>query len=274
MYTSLSSSSDLARFRGGDDHAEVGAGREHFFDPAAGAVHRDADRINHVQGTHLLTAWTRAECPSGTTVEEELGVKAAHDIDRRPDVLVTFPDGRRWALEVEYRSLTLVEWLEKDAAYRESGTETIWCWGHTRWLPRLPAVTGGGIDPRFSWRDLTRAVASSGRPVLFVNPGEQMIAVAYTPGPPPPIDPLSGGSGSHAVNGTRWWDNMAHFGDSLTRVTTPPRSYPQIAVHTLDECRFDAELGLVTPTHEAIASERSRVAALAETARAEAAAVS
>jgi len=50
-----------------------------------------------------------------------------------PDVLVEFPDGRRFAFEIQYAAMTQDEWTWRQTGYLLQGITPIWIFGH---LPR------------------------------------------------------------------------------------------------------------------------------------------
>lgn len=146
--------------------------RRDGFSHYAGAGGHSAESEAHQQGKAALVAW----------VTQSLGGQGVHaaakrstsDHSRVADVMVTWPDGRKVALEVQYAPLSVHDWRARHESHREQGIPAVWLLGHT----------GTHLRParRYDWEseedaaglvalsDLMRAMADAGAPVLWINP--------------------------------------------------------------------------------------------------------
>jgi hypothetical protein len=91
-----------------------------------------------------------------------------------PDVLVVFPDGRRFAVEVQYAPLTIDAWRHRHDGYRAHGIVDIWLFGHIP--PHLRAARGRpGEPPRFVFTELLEAVELEGGIARWIDPDVRAI---------------------------------------------------------------------------------------------------
>jgi len=132
-----------------------------------------AERMHHVLGKGLLAKWARWAIPGATAIEEH---PSNPERERIADVLVTLPNQTRFALEVQYASLSVDAWQERHESYRRQGIVDVWLFGHA------------GAQSR--WRDgimqlnaTQRAIAESGTPVLWLNPLTREVAYATMTAP-------------------------------------------------------------------------------------------
>lgn len=155
----------------------VGASRKrhHFRHVVSGSGH-GLEGYFHVVGKHLLAEWARAAVP-GTTTVIEAGITT---VNRRADALATTPDGRRYALEVQYAALDFASWEARDEDYRAAGIVPIWVFGHL--TPHLVAGRGSATEPgevRIS--TLHEQILEAGRgPILFLDPNRRELAQLLT----------------------------------------------------------------------------------------------
>ncbi|WP_029289516.1 competence protein CoiA family protein [Cellulomonas sp. HZM] len=228
--------------------------RDHFFHRTAHSHPGGPESLNHLQAKHLLAEWARGQVARVVDVvvnEEEW----APDVHRRPDVMVTWPDGKRVAIEVEYKAYTPEAFRAKDEAYRKASVTAIWMFGHTgRYL--RPVIRGTQDGPElagFKLVPLTRLLAAAARPIHFVNPIDANVGTLWAPGVPleaARVDP-------------RWWaGNLRTVGGRV--FPAPVTEVAQLGLAALNDCVLDREFGLVTPTVVDVREERSRVAGQAD----------
>jgi hypothetical protein len=81
----------------------------------------------------------------------------AVDNGQVPDVLVVFPDGRRFAFEIQYAPLTIDAWRARHAGYRAQDIVDIWLFGHIPPHLRVARTRLLATGPT-SWRLIFRPV--------------------------------------------------------------------------------------------------------------------
>ncbi|MGV8966577.1 MAG: competence protein CoiA family protein [Cellulomonas sp.] len=232
--------------------------RDHFFHRTPHSHPGGLESLNHFQAKHVLAGWATSAGLDVRVNEEEW----SPDIRRRADVMVTWPEGKQVAIEVEYKSYRAVDWKQKNSDYLSRGITPLWIFGHapSRYLrPDTRAAYARGPDapPGYRLGQLTKAVIESGQPVLIINPVVRKVGTLY----------LAATSLEHAQTQPRWWSRPGVVG---TPAAPQPdlQSSLELAVCDLDECTLDPERGMVTPTILAIATELDRVNAAARVDRA------
>jgi hypothetical protein len=152
-----------------------GSKRHHFRHRVPGARAHGRESYYHQLGKALLGQRLADGHPEARVVVD----REALDNAQRPDVLVEFPDGRRFAFELQYSPLSLEAWRARHAGYEDQGLIDVWLLGHLR--PHL-RPSRYHREERFAWAlevtPLARALHGSGSPVRFFNPDEQTIATA------------------------------------------------------------------------------------------------
>ena len=114
----------------------------------------------HYTGKRLVGAWAQERYPQARVVDRE-----AVSNRQVPCSSSSFPDGRRFAFEIQYAALTEDEWTWRHAGYFVQGIVDIWRSAHLpRYLRRDRTFDGLRCHPR----DLT-AIAASSRPD-WINP--------------------------------------------------------------------------------------------------------
>ena len=233
--------------------------RDHFFHRTPHSHPGGPESLNHLQAKHLLAAWARDQVGQDADVivnEEEW----APDLQRRPDVTVTWPDGKRAAIEVEYKAFTPDAFKSKNDAYRKAGVTAVWIFGHTnrRYLrPHAQMTPEGPVVIGFRLVPLTRLLAAAGSPVHFINPLDATIGTLWAQG-----EPLD-----EARTDSRWWArNLGRVGSPVLPQPTVERA--ELGLAALSDCTLDRDVGLVTPTVVDVARERARVAIYADQDRA------
>lgn len=124
----------------------------------------------HYAGKHVVGDWLRARYPEARVVVD------AEAVENRqiPDVLAEFPDGRRFAFEVQYAALDTDEWVWRHAGYVVQGITDVWLLGH---LPRyLRHPRGSWEADRYVRTPLYDKIVETGAAVRWINPDERLIA--------------------------------------------------------------------------------------------------
>lgn len=148
--------------------------RRDGFSHYAGAGGHSAESEAHQQGKAALVAWVQATLgPSGVTAVAE---RSTSDRQRIADVMVTWPDGRQVALEVQYAALTVEAWQRRHDSYREQGVVDVWLLGHDskhlKAARRHAWEKEGAAEGMVALADLHRAMVAAGVPLLWINPVE------------------------------------------------------------------------------------------------------
>jgi hypothetical protein len=151
----------------------AGSRRDHFAHRTEPCSDHGAERLMHLQGKAMIAAWLRDRYP-GLRVALEVPIG---DRDRVADVLALNPaTGGRMAFEIQYSQLTVSEWRERHDTYRDRGITDVWLWGHLP--PHCKRVRG---DEQGGERCVTpvmlECAGATGRPPLWINPEERMLAV-------------------------------------------------------------------------------------------------
>lgn len=152
-----------------------GSRRHHFRHRLQGAGRHGRESYYHQLGKSLIAQHFTDRYPHAEVdLETEAGDNA-----QRPDILVAFPDGSRFAIELQYSPLTIAAWRARHEGYRRHGVTDIWLFGH---LPPHLRTSRYHRDERFAGAigvtELARAVTSAGLPVRFFSPDERTVATA------------------------------------------------------------------------------------------------
>jgi Competence protein CoiA-like family len=200
-----------------------GSRRDHFAHRhLADASSHAPERWYHVCAKHLIGDWARRSYPEARVQVDHEAV----DNGQIPDVLVVFPDGRRFAFEVQYAPLTIDAWRARHAGYRAQGIVDIWLFGHIP--PHLRAAHGHpGQSNRFVFSHLLEAVELAGCVVRWIDPDARAIRT-----------PL------HAVG----WRRLRSGSGAWLLVEAPPEP--------LEACSLDMD-GLRTPADAAQVAVRA-----------------
>nr|WP_276612101.1 competence protein CoiA family protein [Kineococcus vitellinus] len=146
--------------------------RRDGFSHHAGSGGHSAEGEAHQQAKAALRAWVHDTLgDQGVTAVAE---QASADRTRVADVMVTWPNGRQVALEVQYAALSVEQWRTRHASYQEQGITAVWLLGHQgKHLRRARAYSwepAGAADGLIALSDLHAAMAQAGLPVLWINP--------------------------------------------------------------------------------------------------------
>lgn len=149
--------------------------RHHFRHWTASAAGHARESYFHQLGKRLLGQWLADRYPEATvTVDEE-----ALDNGQRPDVLVRFPDGRDYALELQYSQLTIADWEQRHSGYREQRVRDIWIFGHLPPQLRHSKYSHEASAPApVVFTPLAQRMHEDGLPVRFFSPDERQIGTA------------------------------------------------------------------------------------------------
>jgi Competence protein CoiA-like family len=208
-----------------------GTRRDHFAHRhVVDATSHAPERWYHLCAKHLIGDWARHRYPRARVQVDHEAV----DNGQVPDVLVAFPDGRRFAFEVQYAPLTIDAWCARHDGYRALGIGDIWLFGHIP--PHLRAARAEPGQPtRFVFSHLLEAVELAGCMARWIDPDERAVRT-----------PL------HAVG----WRRVRSGSGAWLLVEAPPEP--------LEACALDAG-GLHAPADVAQATVRTEH--LAELAR-------
>lgn len=189
-----------------------GSKRDHFFHVTAVEHSGGPEGANHLASKAMLAQWAVREAHGGADVAEEQSIKNVElELNRRPDVLVTWSTGQRLALEVEYKHFPAELWAAKQTDLDRDGVTVTWLVGHTR-VQLDPKLASAVRLPA-----LGRTLAAADRHVLVINPVTRQIGT------------LAGDS--RFTTRLRNWDSIAW-----------------LRIDDLDSCVLDPDQGLVTPT--------------------------
>jgi len=146
--------------------------RHHFHHKVRTAAH---ESYHHQLGKLLLGQHLQDRHPEARVVVDHEAI----DNGQRPDVLVEFRDGRRFAFELQLSALPLDVWKRRHDGYRRQRILDVWIFGH---LPPQLRPSRYHSEQRFAWtvelHELAQAIARTGAPVLFFNPDERQLATA------------------------------------------------------------------------------------------------
>lgn len=124
------------------------------------------ESIAHRQGKALVAAWAHAH-PQVADVRVEAPIA-----NRVADVLIGTTTGTRYAVEVQYAALDVATWRARNTDYLAAGVQPVWLWGHH-----------GPNAPRGRLKDVHREVLERRRPLLWLNPAEEVLAWALSGSP-------------------------------------------------------------------------------------------
>ena len=142
----------------------VGGDRRHHFRHLRkdAATEHGPETWHHIESKEVVAEWARTRYPNAVVeLEKVLAARA-----RIADVFVTFPDGTRFAIEVQFSSLPVEKFRERHSWYRHAGIVDVWLFIHA------------GVHLRAGWDDIVRvelspvhraALDETGR-LLWVNP--------------------------------------------------------------------------------------------------------
>jgi hypothetical protein len=122
----------------------------------------------HQQSKALIASWVRGNWP-GVRADVELATETR---DRIADVMLTWVDGARVAVEIQYSAITVDAWLERHLSYRAQGIVDVWLFGHTGNHMHTSHTGQLSLSP------VHEAVVAAGLPLLWINPISAEIGMA------------------------------------------------------------------------------------------------
>ncbi len=151
--------------------------RHHFKHLVRGTAAHGPESYYHHLGKSLIGQHLQERYPDARVVVDH----EALDNGQKPDVLVDFSDGRRFAFELQYSSLTVAEWRRRHRGYAEQGVVDVWIFGH---LPPHLRPSRYRRETRFAFAikisELAAAIRDSGSPIRFFSPDERRVATVLS----------------------------------------------------------------------------------------------
>lgn len=184
------------------------SGRRDGFRHLVGNFNHAPESLFHLQAKVQLARHIRARHPEVVVVLEQASNPSR---ERVADIMITWPDGARVAVEVQYSPLTVDEWRTRHESYAAQGITDIWLFGHIG--PQMRAE-----DAEVTFTAVQREIASEGTPVLWFNPVALAVATAITE--------VSWATEKWEVLATRWRGTIAaepltEFRLDRTQFSTP-----------------------------------------------------
>lgn len=146
-----------------------------------GAGRHSPESLFHQQGKALIMRWVTDHYPDVTAATETSTTAGT----RRADVMLTWPDRHRVAVEVQYSPLSAASWLDRHTSYLDEGIIPLWLLGHLP-NPHLPAVPhpedGRPCEVKFT--ELHQAMSEAGVQPLWINPITEMIGTSWVTASP------------------------------------------------------------------------------------------
>lgn len=180
-------------------HPKVSALGTRFFAHNRGGDSCSAgESANHLAGKAAVMSWVAEKYPD-LHVDAEVVVG---DGDRIADVMVTWPDGQRLAIEIQYAGLPIASWRERTEDYSRLGIRVVWLFGHTPPHMRSDALATEDVPDGSAWPrharmgPLHRHLARRGETVAWIDPHIESVALptqaALLTGLPPFVVPATG----------------------------------------------------------------------------------
>ena len=220
------------------------------FTHRAGAGRHSRESLFHEQGKALVARWVTQRYPTVSVVIEQ----ASNDRTRRADVMLTWPDGRKVAVEVQYAALSATAWQARHDSYRSQGIVDVWLFGHhglgrERHLRPARAHTfedTSDVSGIFELSPVHRAIAAAGMPIFWISPIEEQIGTAV----------IDGGRLGQRAKAEGW-----HRRPHLVGPRPPTESDERAAlrIDAIWDCGLDSSTGLITPAISAVAQARQLI---------------
>jgi competence protein CoiA-like protein len=145
----------------------AGSKRDHFAHRRLVGGGHAPETWFHFTGKQVVGEWLRARYPIARVVVDHEPVENR----QVPDVLCTFPDGRRFAFEVQYAPITEDEWTARHDGYVAHGIVDVWLFGHLRRYLRVDRYD----DKRFIAVPLVAGLIKAGIRSYWINPDERTV---------------------------------------------------------------------------------------------------
>ena len=174
----------------------------------------------------MVVSWVRQRYPAVSSIAE----KSTATRDRRADVMLTWPDGRQAAVEIQYAALPVPAWQERHRSYLAQDITPIWLLGHMP--PQMRNARPSTDEPEDARADQVRistlhsAMIGHCAQVLWVNPIDRAVA---TP-----------------------WVKLHIPGRTVASTPRADTERALVRIDALDSCVLDPERGLITPAMDAL----------------------
>ncbi len=148
--------------------ARGGSRRDHFFHLSIPAGGHGSESWFHYVGKRIIAGWLTERYPEARVVVDAEKVESG----QLPDVLAVFPDGRRFAFEIQYAALSMEEWAVRSLRYWDQQIVDVWLFGH-----RPPHFRSERLFPELiALPPLQAAMERAGRRIYWINPDDQTVA--------------------------------------------------------------------------------------------------
>ena len=156
-----------------------GGTRRHCFVHGRGVTHSGTATTEtwwHLNAKQTIAVWARSTMPDADVAVDDVQVFDG-DGRRQPDVLITLPDGRRIAVELQYSTLTEPQWRARHAFYQRSGILDLWLFAHVGPQFRLHDDSTAQW-PKARLLSLHQAMLKAGVVPVWFNPVWRRVATA------------------------------------------------------------------------------------------------
>lgn len=137
------------------------------FSHMPGSGGHSPESLFHHQSKALIASWVKRDWPD-VRVDVELATETR---DRIADVMLTWVDGARVAVEIQYSAITVDDWIERHLSYRAQGIVDVWLFGHTGKHMRTSNMGQVSLAP------VHEAVVTAGLPLFWINPITAQIGI-------------------------------------------------------------------------------------------------
>jgi len=195
------------------------------------------ESLFHLEAKGQIARYLQEIAP---TAHVEMEQASNRERERIADIMVTFADGSRMAIEIQYSALTAEDWQARHDSYRRQGIVDVWLFGHTGAQLRV------GLNSEVSLTPAQRSVLSSGDVPLWFNPLSMQVGVvtATQPMKQSKVETLvaEGGRFSSApladfrVSTTRFWS------ERIDRLVSDTARFQRFQIAERERQRRDAEL--------------------------------
>lgn len=225
-------------------------GRRDGFKHFTGAGGHSQEGIFHQQAKALIVRWATALHSEVLAVAEQ----ATGSRRRRADVMLTWPDGRQVAIEIQYAGLSVDAWQARHDSYQQQGLVDVWLLGHLR--PQLRPARRLSNEPanatagKVEIGPLHQAIVAAGVPLLWIDPIHERVGAAWT------------------IEGPRWFECASPDQWDDLRLPVPPvvEQYDARAFFGAEDlavCHLGPD-GLSTPTSRVLADNAARLTEISD----------
>jgi hypothetical protein len=156
-----------------------GGSRRHCFVHGRGVTHSGTATTEtwwHLNAKQTIAVWARSTMPDADVRVDDVQVVDGDD-RRQPDVLITLPDGRRIAVELQFSTLTELQWRNRHAFYQRADILDLWLFAHIG--PQFRLLEGSTVRwPKVQLLTLHQAMLRAGVVPVWFNPVWRRVATA------------------------------------------------------------------------------------------------